>query len=363
MKRLKLFEEMSDRKTLYDIIDDISSRELEPEEIENYISIESDFDIEEMNHGNLILKMSPGIISELMNIEYGVIEHMNYIVDNDYSVELENDELDYLHYYLNAENIQAIRDIANWLDWDFPEESKNKDGGDNLTGEIKEMFEYLGLDVMFDEMKTEISVMKSESTKQYVKKVLDESPISVEKNFRRWDKKEYGNILTIDYSKTLEFLDKYNLKDNVLSIYNLLLLVGKNLDYSYDVEFNSSEFDTDVDLNRIFENEIFDYWDIEEKKPEQNMYLNLIQNNCTDDIKERIDEIDWNDKVKNKLSIKKLHGYNYLVEYANKKSDLYDWFVSDEFIEKMESKKVDKELLKYLYDLKLKIFGEDLGLF
>ncbi|MCK9446721.1 hypothetical protein M0Q50_07680 [bacterium] len=362
MKYLKLFEDVSDRETLYDIIEEILSLDLEPSEIENYISIKTDFDIMKMMSELLIIKTDAGFITDLMNVENGIINHMTNISNGNYCVDADYSELDYMHHYLNIENMQVIRDIANWLDWDYPEESKGKDGEDVLYGETKDMFEYLGLDNMLNEMLSEISVMKSESTKKYVQKILEESPISIDKAYISWNNKEYqyDSILTIDYKKTLEFLDKHKLKDNVLSIANLLLSIGRILDYSFDIEFNSSGFDADIDADRIFENGLFDYWDIKEKKPEQRMFLKLIQNNHTDDIKERFNDIDWNDKIEDK---KTKDGYHYLVEYSNKKSDLYDWFASDEFIEKMESKNVDKELLEYLYELKLKVFGEDLGLF
>ena len=369
MKYLKLFEELKNKsdETLYDVIEKIMSGEYEPMIINEYFGdMDSSLDEDLVDDKEVVFYITMSDLSEVMVSDGGVINWIeNTIPSNAYEYSVDNDDIDYIHRELSEELLQKITDIANWIDWDLPNVVNiDYTKTENLEGEISKLFKYLDI---YDEVKDcidiDMSYMRELAVKEKVKKeIFEVTPFetsrishSVKYSYRQ----DYDTTVSLDYKKTLNFLEKFKSKNDIYDIPQLFKRIGKRLPYSYYLEFEIDKYEKGPEnLNLHVDNILSKYW--EDDKPTQLLFVKMIQGDLVDDIKEHFDEIEWNDIIESYVNYESVRYFPF--QFAKEGSECYKWFGSDDFINRFKRTEENKYMIDELKKIKMKIFGKNIGL-
>jgi len=363
----KLFsdKEMEEAKiSLYDRIKGIIEGKIKPSKIRDVFGLEyadsiENVDDDDFDDDKLEFCANLKDVEDDMGIENGSIEWVESTSASysNYEYYIDDEEYNYIHSNIEKDNLDKFRNLCRWLGYgELLDKDKTKDDWERNEGLVYEPCEKYGLVVeLLEEMKWELSHIKERSVKELLEKELnDVTPLYRDHVYHDYKSKKDSEF-EIDYEKTLKFLETEKIKDDVFTIEELLENIGDKLPYTWEIENDAYDYEKGYDeLNKVFGNDLDALWDDKYKLPEQKLIYLLIVNDNVDVIKEKHDDIIWDDKYDHYREVK------YLPEYANKKSKVYEWFVSDEFNKKIQNE--SEEFIEVIDMMILKEDSESLGL-
>lgn len=313
--------------------------DFEPQDIVNYIGIDKDdYEIkserwwseEDMYKRNsLTLLMKESDLEYLLNLEGGIITWFFNVTSyySSYEYYVDTDELNYLHQYINDEDIKKIEELA--------EKFKYEHEDINEEGVIYNIFSYLGLKSSLDDFRLEIANEKERATKKCAKDILKSLPFQLDSS--RDDKIE----IYLEYNDIIEYIKKNKLENDVNTISDFLQHVTEVTDMDTNIEYEGimNYIDDYKDLNREVENVVEKYLD----SPDD-IFIHLIEVDNLKAFKDNIEYAIFNYNYELRIDYEKNEGN--LFYFAKKfNGEILNWLKSDEF-GKYISKNGSKEELE-----------------
>jgi len=347
MKYIKYFEDIKN-SILKEVVEKIMSGEEKPEEISNYLDIQENHGYLEVEKDELSFDIKIDDFEDLLEIERGVIEWLRFANSYGYEFYIDDDEVNYIHHYMTTQQIQKVLNFAKYLDNKIDYVNNNVD-----EGEFAVFFENFDLEEIKDSFKYSLSIVKEKALSILIEKeISNEQPFYYD--FIYTGKYQNGVSVTVEYDALLKYIkDK-----DINSIGDFFRLVGNNLPYTYDIEYQSQEYESKKDYQQLqndLEFEIDRYWDNESKLPEDFFWVNVVYKDNVDILKEHFDDILWQYKMKSYSRLK------YLVEFAKPKSKCYKWFASRDFSNKIKNLD-DKELNNIINNIQSIYNAQKLGI-
>ena len=359
--KYKLFENV-ERKTLYDIIksidtddDTIKIFDLFDLDKKKYYLSEDDISVRDLKFYTNIKD-----ISDFMNIEDSILDDIERIFSryNDFEYYVDrSEEMNYMSSYLNSESIDLISKLAKSFDYDL------KLDKDSYEQKIVDFLKYIGV---YDEISYEYIADLSNLKENALKDCLEDNVISKQPfilkddiNYGDDNKKQFYYFVKFEYDNLLKFLEENNIKDDVYTMSDLFEKIGEILPYNFYYEYEIDEYETSDDLDKISENFINiveKYWDNDDNEIDQKLYIKIVNVDNIQEIKNRINDIYW--------SIKDYISDKYIIEFAKKDSKCYEFFASNEFLDKMKERyDEDEDFIEVLSQMNDERFGQEIGLF
>ena len=338
LKSYKLFE--NDDEDTPNLISILESPDFKPEDILKHIGLdEKDYEIDTDYHRNpeysnegVKLLIYDNLLENLMNIENGFISYIQRITSSyrDYEYYVDDDELNYIYSYLSGSTIEKIKELAKLFDYEIDT---------NEEGEIKDFFEYLGLEKLLDEVKSEISMENERAVEKKAQTLLDSLPFSISPKYSGSKK----NLeIDIDYETIIEYMKKNKIE--VKTLKELFENLEESSDFDYDFEYEGKyEFLGDFkDVNNVVETAMENYID----NPDD-VFVKLIECDNLKLFKEKIDLANftytydsWINYNRNRLNLFEL------AKHYNK--SILQWFKSYEFQKQILEDKTDATIYKSL---------------
>jgi len=312
------------------LINIISSPDFKPEDIEKYIGLDKkDYKFDQdyyhdytYTKDGFSILINASKLEELMNIESGVLNYLNSFGGyggNNYEYYVNDDELGYLSGYLTPEILKKIKELSIIFNHEIDPDEE---------GEISELFNYLSLNKILDDFKSEISMENERAVDLAAKALIKSLPFNFD---NKWNT-DFDSELYFDYDDMLEYMKKHNME--VKTIKEFLENVYESNDFSYDFEYEDKQqyLGDFKDLKREVENIVDKYLDAPE-----DIFPVLIENNNLDVFKDRIElaMFTYNFDIHINYNRKQLNLFEIAKEYDN---DILKWFKTYEFQEKIINK-------------------------
>lgn len=283
-----------------------------------------------LNDDEFTLSLNERFLDDFVNVEYGVFRYFIQVDPyySSYEYDINEDELNYLHHYLDDHNINLLTKLCELLNSDIYADSD----------ESSKLILALGKNIDTDDILSEIKYANEQVVKKDVNNALKKLPFDISySHSSSWD-------IDIDLSinKIVEYIDKHKLED-INTVAEFLYAIDYS-DFSYEVNnVWESEFDPDyTELNKKLKVELENVIeDLEESskltKPDPNQ-LSLFG-----DFKDVEAKYNFHSEIFSKLSIDDL---SYAKDVGGK---LLAWFKSYIFQKKYmnDSNKNDNKLYKY----------------
>jgi len=180
------------------------------------------------NDSEIHILISNSDLEDIIGVQEGSI---NYIQgwDSDFgNIEyyVDDDELNYVHHYLNDETFAKIIELAKLFDYEIDPEEEN---------EIYEFFDYLGLKGLMEDIKSEIAMENERAITKVAREALKKLPFDI--GYSRDNKKDLE--ITFNYQEVINYIKKYNLK--VKTFKELLENIYDTDDLSLEIEYSDSK--------------------------------------------------------------------------------------------------------------------------
>jgi hypothetical protein len=180
------------------------------------------------NDSELHILISNSDLEGIIGVQEGSI---NYVQgwDSDFGNReyyVDDDELNYIHHYLNDETFAKIIELAKLFDYEIDPEEEN---------EIYEFFDYLGLKSLMKDITNEISMENERAITKVAREALKKLPFDI--GYSRDDKKDLE--ITFNYQEVINYIKKYNLK--VKTFKELLENIYDTDDLSLEIEYSDSK--------------------------------------------------------------------------------------------------------------------------
>lgn len=359
--KYKLFENV-ERRTLYDILKSIDTDEdtikifdLFDLDKKKYYLSEDDISVRDFKFYTNIKDLS-----DFMNIEDSILDDIERIFSryNDFEYYVDrSEEMNYMSSYLNSESIDLISKLAKSFDYDL------KLDKDSYEQKIVDFLKYIGV---YDEISYEYIADLSNLKENALKDCLEDNVISKQPfilkddiNYGDDNKKQFYYFVKFEYDNLLKFLEENNIKDDVYTMSDLFEKIAELLPYNFYYEYEIDEYETSDDLDKISEkfiNIVEKYWDNDDNEIDQKLYIKIVNVDNIQEIKNHIDDIYWINKD--------YETGKYIIEFAKKDSKCYEFFASNEFLDKMkEQYDEDEDFIEVLSQMNDERFGQEIGLF
>lgn len=236
-----------------DIVDDYKK-----DDIKKFVGFDFpyEFEIDEStfnkNDANFTIYLKDEDFSDFVNIEDGTLKFTlslnNY--GNNYYYDVDISEIDYLHYYLNEDSEELLKEVIKYFDVNV--------GSSYIDYEnLSYFFEFLDKTEFFDKdlILYEISIQITNAVEKNAKDILKRLPFNVSIEYSpKWDLEFNFNIYDM-----LDYIEEKKLKD-INSISDFI----ENVDFSdwsdwSTIETNYTEFNYEFDykdLNSEFKKQI-----------------------------------------------------------------------------------------------------------
>jgi len=362
LKKYKLFEETENVENLLEIVKGIVDGTIEPDDINKVYDLDvNEFHIEEYDNETCRILTKQEFVEDLMGLEKGFYYWVHSATNqyNRYEYDVDDDELNYLPNYLDDKSIDIIKKMAKFLEYDINKNDKYRE-----YPQLQEFLIHIGLKDVLEEIKYNISYMKENALETKItREIYEKLPINFDQ-FNRESYKKLNDLLEIDYKKVIKYLED-NKKNDIKTLSELIEYVGNNEDLGYDMEYDIASDESDEDYKRIsddFKGTMEKYWNVEHEIVYDELFKEIIIKDRLDIIKNNVDYISWEDKLYTWYNHDRVNWY--LIEFAKKNSDCYNWFSSEDFYNKVEKIcEKDEKFKEFLLDFQTKSFGEDIGLF
>jgi len=247
----------------------LKSPDFKPEDILDYMGMdEEDYEIEKESEFDYFLRKyitkpkydKDGItfniklnyLENILDIETGILDYILRIARShdgysDYYVD--DSEMEYLQNYLPKNVVHDIEKLAKTFNYDI----NLDDSDEEHLGQIVEFFNDIGLNSDIQDFKNEISYENERAIEKAARKLLEELPIDVDRN---WTGK-FDLEISLSYDTIIE-----HIKQNKLEVKTIKEFIqNMNHDLSYDFEYDmKQEFLGDFkDLVREVENVVDKY--------------------------------------------------------------------------------------------------------
>jgi hypothetical protein len=319
-EELENIEELENNENLKDVI---SSPDFNIEDIEKYIGIDDDdyqldfFDgYYSNNKEEFKLFVEESTLTDLLNIENGAIDFFMQFQDyNNYEYNVNDDELNYLHCYLDENSSNKIKTLAKAFKYKL---KINKHGYEEDT--INDFLTYLGLIDFEKDILIEISYEKERCVTKEAKRIIESLPFEISY--------EYNNKFNYELIFNIDTIFKYieeNKLDNIKTIKDFLENISESSELTYEVEYQS---DGDADyknLNKSIGEELDKFIN----SPDE-VFPYIIMVDSLSAIKKNIKLalFDYHYEIRFNYDEKKGNLFELAIEVNGK---IYDWFKSDEF--------------------------------
>jgi len=343
-------ENTNNKKTLLEVLE---SETFKPDNILKYIGFDEDeykIEIEnnwrtgedESSYDEKSLTMlinSNTLEHSIGSYDNGIIEYLlSFDKYNNNEHYVDDEELNYLCGYLNNELLEKIKKLSIIFKSEIDP---------NEEGEIKELFDKLGLESKLEGFLSEIQMEKEREIEKEAQELIKSLPYLIESKFN----KDFNLQLYFEYDEIIKYIKKHNI-EKVETIKEFIESVFENSDISYDFEYNiSSENMSDYnDLKNEVENVVDDFIG----SPDD-VFLYMIKEDKLDIFKKNIDLAifsyvydTWIDSNRVRVNLFQI------AKNANK--DIYKWMITDEFENIM--KKLGGEDLDAYYEF---MYGENVS--
>ena len=254
---------------------------------------------------------------DILNIEDGTLDFfMQFQGYNNYEYYVDNDELNYLHYYLDESNSNKIKELAKKFKY------KLKINNDNYEeGTIHKFLTYLGLIDLEKNILVEISYEKERCVTKEVNRIMKSLPFEISYLSRN---EKFNYELDFNTDTIFKYIEENKL-NNIKTIKDFLENISEKSELTYEVEY---QIDGDADyteLNISIGEKLDKYIDSnDEVFPYIIMYdsLSAIKKNT------KLALFDYKYKIRFNYEEKK----GNLFELAKEvNGEIYNWFNSYEF--------------------------------
>lgn len=327
---------------LITILKDIVSEKLEPFEIEKYMGFDEDeyefshqynsiiYDKLVDNNG-MTFQTNFSEIEDIKGLEEGVITWIlnltNYYSGYEYYVD--ESEMNYLDRYLKKDLLHKIEKLAKKFKYKI-----NVD----REGDIRNFFEYLGLNDDLKDFENEISMENERAVEKAANATIKSLPFELEE---KYNDKNFNCEISINYDTIINYMEKNNLE--VSSIKEFIENVSELDDFSYEIEYNHYEYlENFDDLKRSVENVVNKYLE----QPDE-VFPNIIKYDKLKTFKKNINLA--------------LFSYNYDIwlkgdrELANLfkiakfyDNNIYKWLLTDDFEEILKKIGDERDMENYM---------------
>jgi hypothetical protein len=242
-------------------------------------------------------------LENLMDIENGFIDHLFNITSSygsqDYYVD--DEELNYLQGYLSDQNIKDIKKLADLLDYDLDLEAERD------SGEIRNFFDYIGLEKELDDFKMEIGSENERAIEKSAYSLLNSLPFNL--SYKHSGK--FNVEVDIEYENIIKYMET-NKKD-VKTIKELFENINESTDFTYDFEYEGKyEFMGEF---KDLQNEVYNVVDKYLSSPDD-IFVKLIQCDNLELFKKKIDLANFT------------YVYDFWFNYDRKRGNLFQIAIS-----------------------------------
>ena len=330
-------ENYSDDDEKKNLIQVLESPDFKPEDIVNYIGLdEEDYKLKsgsyyryepEYSKDNITLHVNSKDLERLLSLEDGIINYIRKLTEyhNDYEYYVDDDELNYISYYLPVETLNSIKKFAKLFKFKL---KLDKDG--IKEGEIVKLFEYLGLKSKLNDFKNEISMEKERAVESEAKELLKSLPFSLSYSDIRDPK--FDIELVFDYDEVIKYMKENNLE--VKTLIQFLENVSKfTNEFNYEFE-NEASLETDgyKDLIRDVDNTIENF-----TISPDDIFVKLIQVDNLKAFKDNFNKAIFNYNYDVYIDYKKVE-MNLFKLATHYKGEIFNWMQSPEFEEKIKKR-------------------------
>lgn len=324
MKYLRLFEEHHENlDVVLSTIDDDNA-----DKIKDYIGFdEKDYEIDtsyydsrypknvKYNGSELTILVKQNMLENLMGVEDGVIGHIQGLTSHysgNYEYYVDDSELDYIHSYLSGSTLEDIKKLAHKFGFQIDPEEE---------GEIKELFENLGLEDIFVDIKNEISSEHESAIRDLARDILKKLPFEI--NYTTRSNKDFE--LYFNYQEVIDYIKKHNLK--VKTIKQFI----ENCDYDefgYNLDYSDGKYEFLGDFKEV-DKLVRDACEQYTQFPDE-LFPKLIKHNKIELFKNKIEFADFYQHYK--IFIKHvLKGLNIFEHAKHFNNSVLEWFKTYDF--------------------------------
>ena len=275
--------------------------------------------IENIDDNNLLMVININYLEKLLDLDQGILQHLldinAYYDYNSYYID--DDELNYINEYLDDKEINKLKELSELFKYksDF-----------NKHGEIREFLEYLTLDNLLLDLKSEISTIHERAIKESIKKAIDDLPFLIEyvSNGCSYNNKNFNLYIEVDYNKLCEYIKSKNIE--VYTFLDVLEYVFSDSIFSFnemeDDKYDYINYDT---FKKSFNYEI-DYL----LQETDSIFPNLIKYNKLDIFKNAIEHSNFYETYR--LDVRNYYdNYNLFQISEIFDNDITKWLRSKEF--------------------------------
>lgn len=335
MKYLRLFEEHHENlDVILSTINDDNA-----DKIIDYIGLkDGEYEIEttyydnrypnrvKYNGSELSILMNHVTLERLMDVEEGTINYIQSLASNyggNYEYYVDDDELNYIHSYLSGSTINFVKYLAHKFDFQIEPEEE---------GEIKELFQNLGLENILDEIKNEVSNEHESAIKQLANDVLKKLPFELNYANGNKDFEIYFN-----YEEVITYIKKHNLKVKTIKEF---IENGDYDEFDYGIDYSDGKYDflgNFEDVDKVVRNTCEQYTDYPDE-----LFSKLIEHNKLELIQKKKDLADFYQRYKAWIDYdRKEHTLFELAKHY--KNSVLEWFKTYEFQQWFIEEYIDKD--------------------
>jgi hypothetical protein len=319
--RANPIKENSENKV--DLKEILSEPNLKDEDLVKYIGLDEKkykFKDKSENWKGFIIEIKEEYLERLTNSENGIFSLLLRICSdyNDYSYYVDDYELNYIHSYISGETFKTIEKLSQLFDYHIDMKKE---------GDIKNLFKYLGLKNVLEDIKTEISYEHEYAIELSAKSILKSFPFELSSSFSS----QFQIELEFEYDTVIKYIE-----DNKLSVSSIKeFLENVNEINGLDYNFEDLKYDFLGDfkgVSKAIDDDIEDYLD------------------SPDDIFPRVIAIDNIELMKDKVDLANFtYIYDIFIDFNRKRLNLFDI-----------AKHYNKEILKWFktYDFQKMIINE-----
>ena len=346
MKYLKSYNERNSENNISfkDLLYGIQDKSIKPEELLKHIDFEYDKLIE-LDRLNLKIEIDVSEFEDLVNIDNGIFNSLQYFQSPNYDFYVDDDETNYLESRIDDNLHNKIINFAKYLNYD----KLNKDNI-NKVGVIRSFFEDISLKEVLEEFKSSLSVANENSITDYIdKNISSKEPFTTSQI-------SDNNIFNVNFyfNSVIEFIDNLEYNPEILTLKDFLNEVTQLVPYSDELEYTCYDAKYDKDIIDNFNFQLGLFWNDELNDVQDKFWINCIIHNRIDILKDNFDNIFWDFKYNYYQQRGK-----YLFEFAKENSKSFEWFISDDFIDRIE----DSDMKTELKDLQIKYYAKQFGLY
>lgn len=341
LKENPIEESLDNNINLITILEEIKSEKLDPLEIEKYMGFDDDeyefshlYDSQHydklVDKDGITFKINFEELENIKGLEEGVINWIlnltNYYSGYEYYVD--DSDMDYLDRYLPEDSLNKIEKLAKKFKYKL---KKDKEG------DIREFFEYLGLDDDLEDYKNEISMENERAVEKNAHELVKLLPFEIDNKHS----KNFNCEIVIDYETIIDYMKKNNIKVN--SIKDFFENVSELDDFSFEIEHDHYEYLNDFkDLTLEVNNDVSKYLD----QPDE-VFPHMIKYDKIEAFKKNIkmalfsyDYDIWLNGNRESVNLFKIAKF-----YDN---NIYKWFLTDEFEEILKKIGDEKDMENYM---------------